>query len=119
MNLNKIFKFDSAHKLINYKGKCENLHGHTYKLKVTVTGKVLDSGMIMDFNELSSIVNEAVISKLDHNYLNDVVSNPTAENISKWIFLKISEVLPEAITLKKVTLFENETSYVKCYKEDV
>ena len=94
MYISKEFKFDSAHQLIEYNGKCENLHGHTYKLRVTLKGEVdKKTGMIIDFTILKKIVNDNIIEKLDHNYLNNIVKQPTAENIVGWIWNELYPLL--------------------------
>ena len=108
MYLTHEFSFDAAHKL-DCKGKCNNLHGHTYKLQVTIKGSVNEkTGMIMDFSELKDIVEEKVLSILDHSYLNDTVKNPTAENIAMWIWNKLASLL----NLEEIKLWETPTSYV-------
>jgi 6-pyruvoyltetrahydropterin/6-carboxytetrahydropterin synthase len=108
MLISKIFTFDSAHKLPNYKGKCANLHGHTWKLIIAVEGEVnKKTGMIIDFNEIKKIVNEKVIEKLDHAYLNDTLENPTCENITLWIQKELTSLKG----LKKITLYETEKSF--------
>ena len=89
MLLRKEFKFEAAHNLVRYHGKCERLHGHTYRLAVLLEGTPDDEGMIMDFCELSSIVKERVIAVLDHSYLNDTIPQPTAENIALWTWKRI------------------------------
>ena len=86
MKLRKEFTFDAAHNLIRYKGACERLHGHTYRLAVEIEGTVNDDDMIIDFCEVSSVVRERVLSKLDHAYLNDLLEQPTAENIALWVW---------------------------------
>ena len=108
MLVSKIFTFDSAHQLPNYKGSCERLHGHTFKLIVTLEGDVdKKTGMVFDFLELKRIVDEKVIAKLDHNYLNEIIKNPTCENILIWI----CEQLKSEQKLKKLTLYESEDSF--------
>ena len=87
--LSRNFTFDAAHRIIDYSGKCENLHGHTYKLTVTITGKLKSDGMVLDFAILKQIVEENVLERLDHKYLNDVFENPTTEIIAHWIFKNI------------------------------
>ncbi|MCS7202299.1 MAG: 6-carboxytetrahydropterin synthase QueD [Dictyoglomus sp.] len=89
----KKFKFDSAHNLISYKGKCEKLHGHTYELVVIVEGYPDEEGMVIDFVELKEIVKREVINILDHSYLNEIISQPTAENIAIWIWDKLEKKL--------------------------
>ena len=112
------FEFDSAHYLRNYKGKCANLHGHNWKFNVTISGEVNPkTGMLMDFKELKTIVEEKITGKYDHKCLNDVVAfNPTAENLAKEIFWEISAELPSNIELVKVRLYEKyPTPYVEYY----
>lgn len=104
----KEFTFEAAHKLLNYKGKCANLHGHTYKLQITVSGPVKKDGMVMDFTELNKIVETAVLKKLDHSYLNEIIKQPTAENISIWIW----DQLKKPLRMYQITLWETPTSYV-------
>jgi 6-pyruvoyltetrahydropterin/6-carboxytetrahydropterin synthase len=89
--LRKEFTFDAAHNLVRYHGKCEALHGHTYKLVVVLEGTPDPEGMILDFTELSRIVKERVISRLDHAYINDILEQPTAENIALWVWKQIEE----------------------------
>ncbi|NCC58310.1 MAG: 6-carboxytetrahydropterin synthase QueD [Synergistales bacterium] len=91
MLLRKEFTFDAAHNLVEYHGKCERLHGHTYKLAVTLKGIPDKEGMIIDFCEVSSLVREKVVSKLDHAYLNDIVPQPTAEYIARWVWEQVEE----------------------------
>ena len=83
MLLRKEFTFDAAHNLVRYHGKCEALHGHTYRLAVVLEGTPDTEGMILDFCELSAIVKERVVSRLDHTYINDTIPQPTAENIAQ------------------------------------
>lgn len=109
MNATKTFTFDAAHKLNDYNGLCANLHGHTYKLHVTVTGKVLASGMIIDFAIIKKIVKKQVIDKLDHTYLNDTIKQPTAENITLWIWDQLHKKLPQ---ISEIKLWETPTSYI-------
>ncbi|WP_456400852.1 6-carboxytetrahydropterin synthase QueD [Mesoaciditoga sp.] len=111
--ISKEFKFDAAHNLIRYHGKCERLHGHTYRLRVTLRGKQNEDGMIYDFVELKRIVSERVISKLDHSYINDLIEQPTAENIAIWIWNQIFGVLNgENHKLYEVRVWETENSFV-------
>jgi 6-pyruvoyltetrahydropterin/6-carboxytetrahydropterin synthase len=119
MLLTRVFGFESAHQLPNYHGKCENLHGHHYKLEVTIEGKVGSDGMIIDFHLLSKIVDECVIEPLDHHYLNDIIENPSAENIAVWIFGKIKPVLPKTVSLHRILVFENDQSKVECSAADL
>jgi 6-pyruvoyltetrahydropterin/6-carboxytetrahydropterin synthase len=113
MLLTKIFKFDSAHNLVRYHGKCEKLHGHTYRMDITVEGIPDDEGMIIDFSLLKNIVKKLVISQLDHAYLNDFIEQPSAENISIWVWNKLKNPLNlENYKLYEVKIFETETSFI-------
>ena len=121
MLLKKRFRFHSAHYLPSYKGKCENMHGHTYKLEITIQGEADSEGMIMDFADLKKVVNEEVISKLDHTLINDIIPIPSAEYIGVWIYGKIYERLKMEyphITLVSVEVWETETSSVVVFYED-
>jgi 6-pyruvoyltetrahydropterin/6-carboxytetrahydropterin synthase len=113
LKLTEEFHFDAAHDLPNYIGKCHNLHGHRWKLLVTISGHVDEkTGMIMDFKDLKNVVEENVLQYLDHAYLNDVIENPTAENIVQWIAKKLVGVLP----LYSLKLYESPESYVEWEK---
>jgi len=121
MFISKEFKFDAAHNLINYNGKCEKLHGHTYKLKVTLIGNISsnknNSGMIIDFSLLKKIVDEKVIEVLDHNYINNIIQQPTAENLIMWIWnILEKEFKSPNYELYELTLWETETSSVTLRK---
>jgi 6-pyruvoyltetrahydropterin/6-carboxytetrahydropterin synthase len=117
--ISREFKFDSAHNLVHYKGKCENLHGHTYRLRVTLAGSTdADSGMIMDFGIIKQIVEDKVIDKLDHHYINDFVENSTAENIIRWIWNELKGPLSgETYHLYELKLWETENSFVTLREE--
>ncbi len=117
MLLSKEFVFDAAHNLVNYHGKCEKLHGHTYKLKVVLEGRPDSEGMIMDFCELAEIVKESVISRLDHSYINDLIAQPSAENIAIWIWHEIEDkVKRENCNLYEIHVWETATSCVVLQK---
>ncbi|MCX7821047.1 MAG: 6-carboxytetrahydropterin synthase QueD [Brevinematales bacterium] len=119
MYISKEFKFDSAHQLVEYNGKCENLHGHTYKLRVTLKGEVDEkSGMIIDFTILKKIVNENIIERLDHTYLNNIVKQPTAENIVRWIWDELYPLFKtDKYQLYELILWETEDSFV-CLRDE-
>ncbi len=91
--LTKIFRFEAAHSLPGHRGKCARLHGHSYTLEVTLRGPIKqatgasDDGMVMDFDDLSQFVKQAVIERLDHHDLNEVTGiRTTAENLAHWIW---------------------------------
>ena len=113
ISVTKIFTFDSAHNLLNYEGICKNLHGHTYKLELTVTGEINEIGMVCDFTELSSLVKENIIKKLDHKYLNQVFNfNPTCEMMVKWIWDECNRMFSgKEYKIKKIVLWETPTSF--------
>ncbi|MBC7189751.1 6-carboxytetrahydropterin synthase QueD [Candidatus Aerophobetes bacterium] len=101
------FEFDAAHKLVNYKGKCENIHGHRWKIQVVIEAPVGEDGIAFDFVKLKQIVEERVISRLDHTYLNDIFSQPSTENIALWIWDKLKD-----LPLYEVKVWESPTSWV-------
>ena len=109
--------FAAAHNLRNYKGKCENLHGHNYKVRVTLVGKEVDAtGLLYDFVHLKQVI-QGVIRALDHKYLNELppfdVQNPSAENIARYIYEQTSKQLPQAANgagVASITVWETETA---------
>lgn len=116
MIIAKEFLFDASHLLPGeIYGKCSNLHGHTYRLIVEVEGSVNLEGWVCNFTDLKKIVNEKIISFLDHSHLNDLVYLPTAENILFWIFNELHTPISETLKLKlySLTLWETPTSYAK------
>ena len=120
MLLCRDFKFDAAHNLIHYHGKCERLHGHTYRLRVVLEGEPDAEGMVFDFVDLKRAVNELVLDRLDHAYINDIIAQPTAEYISRWIFRELDGPLRRGnCRLFEVQLWETEGSSVICRREDV
>ena len=104
MRLDVEFYFAAAHRLPRYEGPCFRLHGHNYKMFVAVEGEVdPKTGMIADFGVLKQTVQEHVLARVDHRNLNDVLDNPTAENIARWVWEALSPHLPG---LCEVRLFE-------------
>jgi len=109
--------FSAAHNLRNYKGKCEKLHGHNYRVQIFIRGEKLDkSGMLADFVEVKKALKK-ILDKLDHQYLNEIPPfdklNPTAENISKYIYDKLNLLFAHRSSLFavfKVTVWESDTS---------
>jgi 6-pyruvoyltetrahydropterin/6-carboxytetrahydropterin synthase len=109
--------FAAAHNLRNYHGKCEDLHGHNYKVRVVLAGRELDeTGLLYDFVHLKRVIQE-VIGSLDHKYLNEMAPfdtlNPSAENIARYIFDSSAKKLPpsaNAAGIASVTVWETETS---------
>lgn len=111
MILTKEFEFDAAHNLVNYHGKCERLHGHTYKLVVRLEGEPDHEGMVYDFVELKKLVKENIIDKFDHAYINDIISQPTAENIAVYVWNSLAnKVKRDNCSLYEVEVWETKTS---------
>ena len=109
--------FSAAHALRGYKGKCENLHGHNWRIRVSVNGQKLDKmGMLVDFTDLKSAL-DAVLKKLDHTNLNDInpfnTINPTAENIAAYIHDGLKKYQLPQIKISGVEVWESETSSAK------
>jgi 6-pyruvoyltetrahydropterin/6-carboxytetrahydropterin synthase len=120
MLLSKDFKFDAAHNLIQYHGKCEKLHGHTYRMRIVLEGQPDSEGMIIDFCEVKDIVKERVISRLDHSYLNDIITQPSAENIAVWVWNELYDSLRrDNCRLYEVHIWETETSSVTLRESDI
>jgi 6-pyruvoyltetrahydropterin/6-carboxytetrahydropterin synthase len=120
MFLRKEFSFDAAHKLVQYRGKCENLHGHTYRVSVEISGKPDGEGMIADFVKVGETVDEEIVSKLDHSYLNDIMPQPSAENIARYIFEKLAPALSGPnYSLNAVQVWESPHSSVIFNRDDL
>ncbi|MGA3301492.1 MAG: 6-carboxytetrahydropterin synthase QueD [Candidatus Acidiferrales bacterium] len=110
-------QFAAAHNLRNYKGKCENLHGHNYKVRVNLTGPQLDeTGLLYDFVHLKQVI-QGVLRTLDHKYLNELkpfdVLNPSAENIAKHIYDETSKQMrttPNGAAISSITVWESEVT---------
>ena len=106
--------FSAAHALRGYKGKCEKLHGHNWKVKASLVSNRLDkTGMAMDFTEIKTLL-DGVLSKLDHCYLNETSPfdnlNPTAENIAEYIIDHLSNKLQKGVKAAEVEVWESDTS---------
>lgn len=102
----KEFVFDSAHQLPNYKGRCERLHGHTWKLHVSVKAEINPhDGVAFDFLKLKEIVKERVVDVLDHRYLNDFMEHPSAEALCVWAWERLSD-----LPLHEIKVWETPTS---------
>jgi 6-pyruvoyltetrahydropterin/6-carboxytetrahydropterin synthase len=141
--LTKIFHFEAAHALNGYDGKCRNIHGHSYELRVTVKGMPLDepsnpkNGMVIDFHDLKSIVNQEVVEKLDHSFIignnmpKDFVEitkqnfdkvvelpyQPTTENMLADFAQRIKSRLPQHVELYSVTLQETRDNIAEWREE--
>jgi 6-pyruvoyltetrahydropterin/6-carboxytetrahydropterin synthase len=109
--------FAAGHALRNYKGKCENVHGHNYKVQLRILGNELDqTGLLMDFGDMKRILRE-VIAQLDHQFINDIepftTINPTAENITKWFYDEVTRRMPAGASLSigEVKVWETDIQY--------
>jgi 6-pyruvoyltetrahydropterin/6-carboxytetrahydropterin synthase len=111
--------FAAGHALRNYRGKCENVHGHNYKVRVTLNGAELDeAGLLCDFLEVKRLM-DAIIERLDHQFLNDVAPfdklNPSAENIARYFYQDLATGLralptPVPIRIGEVKIWETDTT---------
>lgn len=144
IRVTKQFTFDMAHALLNYDGDCKNIHGHTYKLSVTLQGKVKHEpghpkdGMVIDFNIFKSIVKSNIISVFDHSLvLNKNTSNeqlqlikqnfekvhfvnfqPSCENLLLEFLQRINDQLPENVLIHSIRLDETPSSYAEWFRSD-
>ena len=101
-------KFSAAHRLPRYDGDCKNLHGHTWVVEFLIDGPVKESGMVEDFKVLKNLLDAALP---DHKFLNDLLENPTAENLAQFLFDKISNLISaRGLKLKRLELWENENA---------
>lgn len=117
ITVTKKFEFEACHHLPHYYGACNNLHGHSYKLEVTVGGDLKKEGskqgMIVDFKDLKQIVKEVAIDKYDHSDLNKFFDNPTAEIMVEQMAVDIMSKLPKGVYLVSCKLWETSTSYAE------
>jgi len=144
IRVTKVFTFDMAHALFGYDGPCKNIHGHTYRLSVTLIGEqILDEnnpkeGMVIDFTDFKRIVKENVIDIFDHTLVlkNDTPHSkikglsdnferiiyspyqPSCENLLLDMLDRIQNHLPGNVEIKNVRLEETPTSYAEWFKED-
>ncbi len=110
--------FAAGHALRGYRGKCENPHGHNYKVRVTLEGESLDNiGLLYDFKDLKSVMGD-IIDRLDHQFLNDIEpfqqQNPSAENLARYFYQTTNSKLRSAtdgrVRVKNVTVWETDTT---------
>ncbi len=145
IRITKIFTFETAHVLYNYDGKCKNIHGHSYKLFVTVKGTPIDdlenpkNGMVVDFGDIKKIAKEEIVNIWDHAVLINGNSphlelgkdmenkghkvifcnfQPTCENMLYEIASKIKNRLPKDVSLAYLKLHETETSYGEWFADE-
>jgi 6-pyruvoyltetrahydropterin/6-carboxytetrahydropterin synthase len=116
--------FAAGHYLRNYKGKCENPHGHNYKVLVTLQGRELDkAGLLLDFKDLKGAI-KGVVEKLDHQMINEIAPftevNPSAENLAKYFYeqtnLRLKNATDGRVWVKTVTMFETDITNATYYE---
>jgi len=114
VSIRKEFEFHAAHHLPNHQGKCANLHGHTYKLFVTLKDGIINEpnhpaeGMVVDFGDLKKVVNSLIIDYVDHQNLDDILTfKSTAENMAAWM-LDVLQIADLPVT--KIELYETPTA---------
>lgn len=116
--------FSAGHYLRNYRGKCENPHGHNYKVLITLCGQELDSaGLLLDFKQLKQVM-RPVIEQLDHQMINDIAPftelNPSAENLARYFYdetnAQLREMTAGRVRVKDCTLFETDTTRATYYE---
>ena len=101
MRVKRIFDFEAAHRLPEHPGKCRELHGHSYRLVVTVDRPVDPrTGLAIDFSDLKGIVRREAVDLLDHSYVNERIENPTAEAMAAWIWNRLREPLPGLVEVE-------------------
>ena len=142
IRITKAFKFEMAHALHGYDGLCKNIHGHSYRLWVTISGEIKNEkghkkdGMVLDFDSIKKIIKQAIIEKYDHSLVLNANSphaeidlsafekvfylpfQPTSENLVNDFAKLIKSNLPENIELLKVILSETATSFAEWNLED-
>lgn len=145
IRITKIFTFETAHILYGYDGKCKNVHGHSYKLFVTLKGEPINdlnhhkNGMVLDFGDLKTIVKEEIVNVWDHAIMLNALSphkdlgqslveqghkviycnyQPTCENMLYDIAKKIKARLPDRVQLAYLKLHETENSYGEWFAEE-
>jgi 6-pyruvoyltetrahydropterin/6-carboxytetrahydropterin synthase len=116
--------FSSGHYLRNYQGKCENPHGHNYRVLVTLAGEELDkAGLLLDFKLLKNLL-RPVVDRLDHQMINELEPftelNPSAENLARYFYQQTAGELIEMtagrVRIKDCTIFETDTSFARYYE---
>jgi 6-pyruvoyltetrahydropterin/6-carboxytetrahydropterin synthase len=145
IRITKQFDFETAHALYGYDGKCKNIHGHSYRLHVTVIGTPIDdlsnnkNGMVLDFGDLKKLVKEEIVDVFDHTTILNGKSphkelaqtlkdnahrivlvdyQPTSENMLFDIADRIKKQLPKHVSLHSLKLFETASSYAEWFADD-
>ena len=106
----RVFRFEAAHQLPWHTGACRELHGHGYRLEVTVGGALNDDGIVVDFDDVGVIVQRELLARYDHRYLNDVIDNPTAELIAQDAWKQLEAV---GLAVTRVRLWETDDCFAE------
>jgi 6-pyruvoyltetrahydropterin/6-carboxytetrahydropterin synthase len=110
VTVTRTFTFNAAHVLPWHAGRCSRLHGHTYKLQVSVTDHLTVDGIVVDFEDLKKAVWSAVLGQLDHSFLNEIIVNPTAERVALYV---LDALVQEGIIVSGVRLWETPECFVE------
>ncbi len=117
-----ITQFAAAHRLENFNGKCEALHGHNWKVEVFLAGEQLDeAGLLVDFGVIKARTN-ALLEEIDHKYLNELEAfreqNPSSENLARYLFERLSTTLSrDGVRVSRVNVWESDTSRASYYRD--
>ncbi|HZT68027.1 MAG TPA: 6-carboxytetrahydropterin synthase QueD [Acidimicrobiales bacterium] len=106
----RAFSFEAAHHLPWHPGRCRRLHGHHYRLEVTVEGPVGPDGMVVDFDRIKQVVERDVVDRFDHRLLNDFIDNPTAELVAAEVWKMVEA---GGLTVAGIRLWETPDSWVE------
>ena len=110
----RIFRFEAAHQLPWHTGACRELHGHGYRIEVTVGGPLNDDGIVIDFADIGAVVERELLARYDHRYLNDVIDNPTAELIAQDAWKRLEAT---GLAVVKIRLWETDDSFAEITAE--
>ncbi len=117
-----VTQFAAAHRLENFYGKCEGLHGHNWKVEVFLAGEGLDeAGLLMDFGQIKARTN-ALLEEIDHKYLNELEAfreqNPSSENLARFLFERLALTLNrEGVRVSRVNVWESDTSCAAYFQD--
>ena len=117
-----VTQFAAAHRLENFYGKCEALHGHNWKVEVLLAGERLDqAGLLMDFGQIKARTN-ALLEEIDHKYLNELEAfreqNPSSENLARYLFERLSTTLSrDGVRVSRVNVWESDNSCASYYRD--
>ncbi|HUC43773.1 MAG TPA: 6-carboxytetrahydropterin synthase QueD [Candidatus Sulfotelmatobacter sp.] len=101
MIVKRTFEFEAAHRLPHHPGKCRELHGHSYRLVVSVQRPVdPGTGLAVDFADVKAAVRREAVDRLDHRLVNELIDNPTAENMAVWIWERVAASLPGLVEIE-------------------